>query len=1521
MANSLRFCLGKLGAKDDAQRQKLEEYLSHPSVLGDDYLNHPDKAAVVLEKHIAELERTRADVIRQIEEHLGVQTAEAPEAKLGKYEKAAGADPITEEARDALIEEVAKVSSNKNERASLAAPTQTETPEFKSWFGDSKVVDENGNPLAVYHGTKADITEFSIDEARGERGIFFTDDASQAASFASRAKKLSASGSNVIKVYLSLQNPLVIDASERDIGYSFDKLIAQARNEKRDGLVVKNADDSAYPQPFRAYNNVYIAFKSEQIKSAIGNRGTFDPTNPDIRSSLSDAAIDRLLNDVRDGTKLPPQRARGAEAIKLLVRRAVKNGSVPPMLANFTEWVIQQNPKLLDNLTLELAPSKEGESRSGKYNMLQRVATLFRGRAVDTTAVHELLHHMERMMPEDVQAAIRDEWRNRITAEISRAEKAGDTKLTAYLNDALLHESAPEMGTANNMVSAITSGDVDLANYQYFDPSEFWAVNMTKLLAKRFIAKDSAWSRAYQWVKEFLQKARSAFKMSSDAPMIRALDDLLERGSGEFKTDTLIDQRTLSADSLAAAKAGSVDDSDSTRKKLFDYLRYKMQDKFNHLKQWQDKAAKEQGLHYLDEELDAKLAELRYAGRQSARMKDFIEDHVDPLIKAMHDGNLEQEHVGKYLHALHAEEANAHLRRIRPTEDELNARIKERELAIKTLSDTEDVRHYRQLAKNVRQAKADLEDMLGDPSAVDAATAEMRKLLKKSASAKEYVAAQEELRGLRATTPFVGDNTQLSGMSDDEAAAIKAKYADNKAMKDVAARAKKIVQMQRDLLVSAGLETAETVAAWEHTYKDYVPLFREGKDDKMPPRGKGFSDAGKTKRRHGSNLDVKDILPHLVAGMESTMIRASKAEVTRRFLNFALASPNPDLYEVDKQEMKAYFDENGLVQFRAVNENAHAPNVLVVKVMGENHTITFNKNSTEAMRMAKSFNNLGTSEMDWVTKGAFILNRVLSSLNTVYNPEFLLSNLPRDLQTAFYNLSSTDADSAKKQIFKDVKKAFQGIRAAQKGELSSEWAKHFREFRDAGGMTGWTEHYADIEARKADLEAKLRELDHTNKAAVLRATKSIKQAVENLNDAVENAIRLSVYVNARKLGLSEARAAAIAKEITVNFNRHGDAGQMLNALYLFYNASVQGTTRMAQAIAKSPKVRKLVYATIATAAVLDIANRLMSGDDDDGEPYYDKLGDLRDRNLIIMLGTGKGDYVKIPLPWGYNVFHVMGQEVGKSLDAMFELSGKASAGPSKSALRIISSSIDAFNPVGGSAGSVLQVISPTAVDPLVQWGENKNWRGEALRPRDNPFDQTKPESQKFWSTNREASKWVAEQLNAATGGSKERSGGFDVSPAAFDLMIDTFTGGAGRFVADSIGTPVKALTGGEVKVRDVPMLRKLYGEPSHQRIPEAFYDHMEQIDTLQNELKAHRGDREKMLSIRKEYAVDYSLLGAAKQYKAQIQSLRERRNAISGSRLPDGEKKLRLKKVNDEIDARMQRFNKLYAERERATAH
>lgn len=155
---------------------------------------------------------------------------------------------------------------------------QTQTAAFKRWFGDSKVVDAQGKPLVVYHGTQdGDFDTFAPSKRSKEPGIFFSPNPEIASAYTGfdpegnfHASKIG----NVLPVYLKLENPLVVDLGGSKTGRAeaFAKAIAGGH----DGILLKNHYDAGGVQ------DQWVAFRPEQIKSAIGNRGTFDPNDPSI---------------------------------------------------------------------------------------------------------------------------------------------------------------------------------------------------------------------------------------------------------------------------------------------------------------------------------------------------------------------------------------------------------------------------------------------------------------------------------------------------------------------------------------------------------------------------------------------------------------------------------------------------------------------------------------------------------------------------------------------------------------------------------------------------------------------------------------------------------------------------------------------------------------------------------------------------------------------------------------------------------------------------------------------------------------------------------------------------------------------------------------------------------------------------------------------------------------------------------------------------------------------------------------
>lgn len=204
----------------------------------------------------------------------------------------------------------------------------TESKYFKNWFGDSKVVDENGEPLVVYHGSRNTFDTFEhIEEWNSDQGsfntrnaFFFTDSDYAANAFAElqrsnqilrlQAEKHVGTGYNNIaekqrldeeiriqsyndniryNVYLSIQNPYIVDFEGREYNTKeVDDIFEAAIENNHDGVILKNILDEG------GETTQYAVFNPEQIKS-IDNQGTFDAENPNIYYQTQSVDLNNLI--------------------------------------------------------------------------------------------------------------------------------------------------------------------------------------------------------------------------------------------------------------------------------------------------------------------------------------------------------------------------------------------------------------------------------------------------------------------------------------------------------------------------------------------------------------------------------------------------------------------------------------------------------------------------------------------------------------------------------------------------------------------------------------------------------------------------------------------------------------------------------------------------------------------------------------------------------------------------------------------------------------------------------------------------------------------------------------------------------------------------------------------------------------------------------------------------------------------------------------------------------------------------
>jgi len=207
------------------------------------------------------------------------------------------------------------------------------TDEFKAWFGDwindsdnsSKVVDNNGEPLVVYHGTTKNFNIFEIvdrikpDWKIREYGVYFSDSYSTAKEYSfekpeenveyvewcEKLDKLKAEQDwngweklylygkdiykptpkiintksiKVMECFLNIRKPHIKNGNGKHWFNMFKNIVDIALDNNNDGIICTNVIEV-----YDDVQNTYVAFKPNQIKLADGTNTSFNSETDDIR--------------------------------------------------------------------------------------------------------------------------------------------------------------------------------------------------------------------------------------------------------------------------------------------------------------------------------------------------------------------------------------------------------------------------------------------------------------------------------------------------------------------------------------------------------------------------------------------------------------------------------------------------------------------------------------------------------------------------------------------------------------------------------------------------------------------------------------------------------------------------------------------------------------------------------------------------------------------------------------------------------------------------------------------------------------------------------------------------------------------------------------------------------------------------------------------------------------------------------------------------------------------------------------
>jgi hypothetical protein len=894
---------------------------------------------------------------------------------------------------------------------------------------------------------------------------------------------------------------------------------------------------------------------------------------------------------------------------------------------------------------------------------------------------------------------------------------------------------------------------------------------------------------------------------------------------------------------------------------------YNLQDRYVDLKRQMEKVVK-QGVE-IDEIEDAYMGEELYHQRAASRIKEFYDKEFTPILKALHDHGISMDTFQKFLHARHAPSRNEVMAERNP-----NQAIIERE--------------YKRAKKELDIVQANID-----------------------ATPKQLREAMSDVAKWERAKPFKGteeERLSLSNMSNQESEEFLSEIpAEQRSVLDKLGDAiDKINNETLDLTVSYGMEKPQTVHALKKQWQHYVPLHR---DEAHPeennfghPVGRGFSVGGSGfKGATGSNAEVTNIMAHIAASREQMIRRGEKNRVMIRLAGFIKTYADADFAEIGKVPMSDKL-VNGLVESLPDPTYKNRDNVVLLRVKGRDVAIVFNEYNPENVRLAMSLKNMDGADLDKVESLFMQGTRWFGSVNTQYNIIFGLINLTRDTQGMLLNLSSTPLHGKQRKVIGNMGKALKIISAVERGWQSADTdpalKRVYDRFNKAGGTTGYSQMFENIKDRNKAIQ---KELTQFEAGMAKRSGRWMLKALKDYNTVMENVTRLAVFMAAIEAGLSDDNAASIAKNITVNFNRKGAYATKLGAFYAFFNASMQGSARLAETMA-GPKGKQILLGGVGLGAALTLIGLAWFGDDE-----WEKIPEfVRERSFILPAPWNDSGYISIPMPLGFHILPNIGRKI---VEAAF---GSKRVSPTKRFVQLAGSAVGAFNPLGGSDFG--EFIMPTVLDPAVALWRNKDWTGRAIYRDD--FNSLKP-TPGFTRAKDTASTWskfLSEYINKGTGGTNYKAGAWSPTPDQIDYVFGQIFGGTGREVMKLDETVSSLLSGEELPTHKIPLVGRLYGETSGNSVERStYYDNIRMLNEHAAEIKGlrHEQDGSKKVSDYLRENPEARLTVTSKGIQAEIDKLNDRRRELAKRGAPS----TTLRTLDDRIGKAMKRLNDQVAEK------
>lgn len=531
---------------------------------------------------------------------------------------------------------------------------------------------------------------------------------------------------------------------------------------------------------------------------------------------------------------------------------------------------------------------------------------------------------------------------------------------------------------------------------------------------------------------------------------------------------------------------------------------------------------------------------------------------------------------------------------------------------------------------------------------------------------------------------------------------------------------------------------SKTLASKLRAYKYYCPMYRdmqagmgvEDMDDMIRGMGAFQNGGGYVNVKNGikeieggGKRPILDPIVSLAQSTVATISRCERNQVGKTFVqlgqDFAglgdIVVRDPSLKHADAKAFAFTVWENGKeVVYRTTPE--------IYEILTQNDTPT----NMAVLNMSRGI-------AQCLRRGATI------------SPSFIIRNFMRDTISATINSKFT----------------FIPFVDSIRGGWKLHHDKQFYTEYHASGVSMSTFVKSDLRSNQKLVDEMLGDKFDDSKKVWRIAKKLISWAwlkYDKFGNLVEDSTRAAEFMKARDKGLTIDQAGALAKDITLNFSRHGKWGKTANRYIPFFNATIQGTDKFIRTFHDAPL--KTIICTAAYIILPSLALWAINHDDD----WYKSL-DANTRYTNWCISLGNGTHLLIPKPQEVGI--LFGSGVEAVLDQMY---GTDPHSIKKWARQY--------------RDALIPNLMPTVVRPLIEWmADYSFWTNRDLIPE---RLKNEPSESQYTNYTSELAKFLGDTFIAR---------GLSLPPVAIDNWISSWFGSAGRTLAAALDTPIGAITG------------------------------------------------------------------------------------------------------------------------------